>query len=458
MQIEWKNPKLFTALIFSAIVFISFLSGQIISGIPISYSIAAILGITIAVIILINTDIALVILILSMLFSPELSAGGVSGREIVIRLDDILLGLISFTWLAKLAYRKGLSLFMKTPLNKAIGFYFLICIVSTLRGTYLGYVDPAKGFFYVVRYGEYFLLFFLVANHIHSKKQVKFFLTFLFITCGLVSTLGILQIPSGNRVSAPFEGEVGEPNTLGGYLLIILFLAVGILLQKVPKRLRLALLGLSVLIFIPFLFTLSRSSYLALFFSLIALIVLSNRKLELATASVTILLLVVLIQPKAVFHRIGYTFAGVGNTAAQIGGLSFDPSTSERINSWDTSLKAWGKRPILGRGITGFGFIDGQYIRTLPELGLVGLFALLWLLWTILKHSYKIYRDMEDELYKGLVLGYIAGFIGLIIHGLSSNTFIIIRIMEPFWFLTGIVFMLPTIKKEELVSDFLESE
>ncbi len=458
MQISWKNPKIFSALIFSVIVFISFLSGQIISGISINYSIAAILGITIAIIILINTDIALVILILSMLFSPEISAGGVSGREIVIRLDDIFLGLISFTWLAKMAYRKGLALFMKTPLNKAIGFYFLICVVSTLRGIFLGYVQPAKGFFYVVRYGEYFLLFFLVANHIHSKKQVKFFLTFLFITCALVSAYGILQIPSGQRVSAPFEGEVGEPNTLGGYLLVILFLALGILLQNIPKRLRLTLLGLSVFIFIPFMFTLSRSSYLALFFSLIALIVLSKRKIELAAAAATIMLLVFLIQPKAIFQRIEYTFEGVGNKSAQLGSLSFDPSTSERINSWETSLEAWGKRPILGRGITGLGFIDGQYIRTLPELGIVGLFALLWLLWTILKHSYKIYKEMEDELYKGLVLGYIAGFIGLMIHALSSNTFIIIRIMEPFWFLTGIVFMLPSMKKEEWVSDFIDSE
>ena len=50
---------------------------------------------------------------------------------------------------------------------------------------------------------------------------------------------------------------------------------------------------------------------------------------------------------------------------------------------------------------------------------------------------------MDEELYKGLVLGFIAGFIGLVVHAITTNTFIIIRIMEPFWFVTGIIMMLP---------------
>jgi len=56
---------------------------------------------------------------------------------------------------------------------------------------------------------------------------------------------------------------------------------------------------------------------------------------------------------------------------------------------------------------------------------------------------------MDDELYKGLSLGFMAGFIGLAIHALTANTFIILRIMEPFWFITAIIMMLPTLKEEE---------
>ncbi len=56
---------------------------------------------------------------------------------------------------------------------------------------------------------------------------------------------------------------------------------------------------------------------------------------------------------------------------------------------------------------------------------------------------------MDDNLYKGLTLGFLAGFIGLAIHALTANTFILLRVMEPFWFIAGIIMMLPKVKEEE---------
>jgi hypothetical protein len=37
---------------------------------------------------------------------------------------------------------------------------------------------------------------------------------------------------------------------------------------------------------------------------------------------------------------------------------------------------------------------------------------------------------------------------GLIGHGISASSFIIVRIMEPFWFLMGLVAVYPLIKGE----------
>ncbi|MFA6450791.1 MAG: hypothetical protein WCX65_15055, partial [bacterium] len=39
--------------------------------------------------------------------------------------------------------------------------------------------------------------------------------------------------------------------------------------------------------------------------------------------------------------------------------------------------------------------------------------------------------------------GYICAIAGLLIHGLAANTFVLIRIMEPFWFLTAVVASIP---------------
>jgi O-antigen ligase len=449
MAVDWSDPKFRAILIIAAIFILAIFLGQIATGYSYKITLALILCAVIFIITLVNTDAGLAVLIFSMLLSPEIILGQVPGRDIVIRFDDILLTVITFAWLAKTAVNKGLALFVKTPLNKAVGFYILVCLIATLQGAALGYVVPAKGFFYVLRYIEYFLLFILVVNHIHSRKQIEFFLKAFFITCALVSVYGILQIPTGRRVSAPFEGEAGEPNTFGGYLLLIFCIAMGIFLQKISKRLKIILVGMCVLIIIPFFYTLSRASYLGIIFSLVAFVVLSRRRAVLITVASAILISGLVIRPEAVFSRVKYTFQEKQDYLAKIGGTYLDASASARIFSWQEGFKAWEKNPILGRGITGAGFIDGQYARTLPELGIIGILALLWLLWTIFKNSLSIHKKMKNELYKGLTLGFTAGFIGLAIHALTANTFIIIRIMEPFWFLVGIIMMLPEMEQSE---------
>ena len=458
MRFDWQDQKLGPVILILAILVIGILLGQLITGFSYKIVLALLFFAIIFFITLVNTDAALAILIFSMLFSPEIILGQIPGRDIVVRLDDILLAIITFAWFAKTAINKGLGLFIKTRLNRVIVIYILVCLIATLKGAALGYVSFTKVLFFLLRYFEYFLLFILVANHIHSKKQIKFFLNVFFITCALVSLYGIMQIPRGVRVSAPFEGEVGEPNTLGGYLIFLLCLAAGIFLQNVPKQTKWALAGLAVLIFIPFLFTLSRASYLAIIFSYLTFIMLSKRKIILVGVLATIIISVLVFRPDAVFSRVKYTFSGGQARLVKIGNTRLDSSSSARIISWQESFEDWKKNPILGRGVSGHGFIDGQYIVVLVETGIVGLFVFLWLLWSIYKNSLSIHREMQDELYKGLTLGFIAGLVGLTIHALTANTFIIIRIMEPFWFMAAIVMMLPEIKKEEGGEEEIEEQ
>ena len=449
MRIDWQDPKVITAFVILGILLVGIYSGRIITGFSYKVTLSLILAAAVAIATLVSTDAGLAVLIFSMLLSPEIALGQIPGRDIIVRFEDFLLAIITFTWFAKTAINKGIGLFIKTPFNKAIIIYLLVCVIATLKGMLQGFVSPLSGLFYVVRYAEYFLLFILVANHIHSKKQIKFFLNSFFITCAIVSFYGIMQIPSGRRVSAPFEGEIGEPNTFGGYLLFIFCIAAGILLQNVSRRLKFTLIGLCALIFLPFLFTLSRASYLAIIFSYLTFITLSKKKEVLITVVAVIIIAGAILRPEAVFSRVKYTFQQQQQYAFKIGNVTLGPSASARVYSWKDSFEAWKKNPILGRGITGFKFLDGQYIRTLPEMGIIGILAFLWLLWTIFKHSLSIHKKMNDELYKGITLGFFAGSIGMAIHALTANTFIIIRIMEPFWFIAGIVVMLPALDEEE---------
>lgn len=57
-------------------------------------------------------------------------------------------------------------------------------------------------------------------------------------------------------------------------------------------------------------------------------------------------------------------------------------------------------------------------------------------------------KEIKTPFFRGLTVGFFAGFIGLLFHALGANTFIIVRIMEPFWFFAGIIVVLPSLEKQ----------
>ncbi|MBU1862201.1 MAG: hypothetical protein KKH94_00840, partial [Candidatus Omnitrophica bacterium] len=153
--------------------------------------------------------------------------------------------------------------------------------------------------------------------------------------------------------------------------------------------------------------------------------------------------------PHKVIDRIRYTFIplpGDERATVHIFGVSLGPSASARIKSYREVLQQWKKTPVWGYGVTALGFVDSQYVRTLVELGVVGFIAFIVLLRSIFKNTLRIYRTSQDALFKGLALGFLAGHIGIIFHAMTANSFIIIRIMEPYWFLAAMVMAIPKLE------------
>ena len=55
----------------------------------------------------------------------------------------------------------------------------------------------------------------------------------------------------------------------------------------------------------------------------------------------------------------------------------------------------------------------------------------------------------DDHFDHGMTVGFIAGLLGLLVHCFSAATFILIRIMEPFWFLAALVIAGNSVKNSE---------
>ena len=443
------RPNILLVCFIALSLIASFLISQFSSSIVIIIALVA----AIFVISFINVEWGLYILIFSMLLSPELNVAETSGgslqRGVTLRFEDFLLVIIGFSWFARTAVDKEIGLFLKTPLNKPIFIYILACLVPTGIGILAGPVDAKTGPLFVLKYIEYFIVYFMVVNHLKSSDQVKRFVFCLLLTCFITSAIGILQIPTGERVSAPFEGEIGEPNTFGGYLLLLGSMTAGLLLKSESARSKQLYLFLIIAIIPAFLFTQSRASYLGLVATCFAFAMLSKHRIIITGFLTLALLSSPLFLPQEVKDRVLYTFTQPEEAGqVQIGDVQLDTSTSARIASLQKLLSDWPKKPIIGYGVTGYNFLDAQYPRVLIETGLLGLMAFLYLVFSVLKMAIDCMKTVKIPYYKGLALGFLAGYVGLLVHAIGANTFIIVRIMEPFWFIAGIIAVLPTLERQ----------
>jgi O-antigen ligase len=392
-----------------------------------------------------------------MLLGPEFIVGEIGkgttlGRGLTFRLDDVLIVIIGLAWVAKAALNKELGLFLRTPMNRPIVAYSVAAILATGLGMIAGRVNVLGGTLFVLKFIQYFMIYFMVVNNLRERRQFERFLLALLGTAAISSLIGILQIPSGLRVSAPFEGSTGEPNTFGGYLVLMVALVAGLYLTSESLQRKYVLAPLAVLMFVPLLFTLSRASYLAVIPLVGGLLAFSQRKLLIAFALALSLVLAPFLLPKAVVDRVLYTFTQPFHPEqTQVGWVRLDTSTSARLKSFhEVVFDDWPKHPVFGYGVTGYKFLDSQYLRVLVETGLVGLLAFLWLQISLFRRARDILRTTRDPLFKGVALGFLVGFIALIAHSIATNTFIIVRIMEPFWFLAAMVMMIPQL---EVVQD-----
>lgn len=106
------------------------------------------------------------------------------------------------------------------------------------------------------------------------------------------------------------------------------------------------------------------------------------------------------------------------------------------------------KYPFMGCGVARRAVVDTQYGRVLLEIGMFGLIIFFLLIGKIFQLVFNRRRWAYKKgvwWMEGVTTGFIASFVGLLIHGLSGATFILIRPMIIFWFTLAMMSKLPQI-------------
>ena len=430
------------------------------------YAVVMLLGtIMVALFAFFSPKLSLVLLVFSMLLSPELGGGAVdAGRSLVVRYDDILLVIIFLSWFAKTALFKDKPFITATPVQTPVLLYTSLCVVSTAFGIIRGDIALKASFFYVLKYIEYFLLYFMTVNIVDSEEDVKKYMRYGVVVAVLVTFYAYyFYYGSGAgpdaRATAPFEVPLGgdiresEPASLGGYYLIVFGILFALLTETGGTSV-LKVLGLVVFIFPAFLITFSRSSYLGFAVMMPALFFFTAKRRFFMLGFLAAVLFAAAIIPGLagkVKSRITMTYAGVYATqsfsAGTVGSIKLEDSAASRIYSMKRALlEKFPKHPVFGWGVTGVGLADTQYALVLGELGVLGVALFIWMLYRLFYTAKKVFNSYADPYIRALALGFMVSLFGLLAQSFGVNSFVIVRIMEPFWFIAACLSVL-AIKK-----------
>lgn len=338
----------------------------------------------------------------------------------------------------------------RTPLNILIYALFFIILISFFRSEY-----PKESLRGVIRIVKYALVYFAGFEIFSSDKgRVKRFFWVL-ISISLVTFLnGIFQGIFGfdlfrhkgfisdeaiRRLSASFV----HPNDFGGYIILVLPLALAFLFPLKSKRQRIFLAVVFLLGTYCLLRTYSRGALFGFFIGLAAYLYFYNRKSCILLP--VVFLLFMAASPKGV-NRVKNMFIIEKNTVW------------ERTQLWRGALSMIKERPIAGMGINTYSnyfpmykpkdypdlrYAHNSYLQIWAEIGIIGLLAYLGLIFSLLITVLKgIRQRLESGLPAYILLGAACGYIAFLIQAAFDTNLHSLVLVTYFWIFNAYIISL----------------
>ncbi len=401
---------------------------------------------------------------------PKFPLSSVSGSFVAIRLEDIVIAIVTiymiFYWLTN----RFKSFFL--PVQRSILLYLFAGFVSALSGILLLKSIPVNiGLLHTFRRVEYMVLFFISFDLLKNVSQLKFAIRTLLIVSALVALYGLgqqylglpvistnnsefskglaLSLGPGARINSTFAGHYD----LAAFSLIPLLLILGLVAANIKNT---PLLLLAAPIYYAMCLSASRVAFASFF--LAAGLFLITLKKYLWVAPLTILLIVSVIATPQLSGRyreliLDHLFSYVPVVSAQASmsaqeeadalkpaATPEDRSLNIRLKAeWPRALRAFYKNPLLGTGFSSIGLAsDNDYLRMLAETGILGTAAFFLIIYRIFKTSLKYAGRSPKTISDIFILSISFSFFGLLLNAVFIDVFEASKIAIIIWILLGL--------------------
>jgi len=356
-------------------------------------------------------------------------------------------------WLVRMFMKKKFHL-ARNPLNIPIAAFLAVAAIGVIMA--VDFKHSLKGYMTL----GWISIFFLTINNVKDVTRFKKLIRLLILFTTIAGAYAIFQhftrtdffgnIKHLNLAFARSPGFFNSPMTFGNYVLLLLPVVIGMSSYARLGKERWVLLASGLIILAAIIFTYTRGVWLGLIGGLIFMAILRSKKMLLfVLIGILVCSLSVVVFPSlGLARRVMETF----KSGRPVG---------DRIYLLDGGLRIIRDYPITGVGWEGFRKVYPRYkspeagtvgcnahnnfIDVAVDSGLLGLGIFIWLLLTIYKVGFQIFKRLDDGYFKGIAWGFLGSFTAFLIAGLSQYNFGDSEVVMLFYFLLGMVMVIPRI-------------
>ena len=307
---------------------------------------------------------------------------------------------------------------------------------------------------------QYILWYYTVIRLVKNKDRAVSVSGFFALVVGLMALHGIYQFIIGVEMPAGWvdQNEAGvrtrvysiltSPNIFGSLLTLAAPISLGLAFGEKNKIVKL-IFGFAALAMMgSLLFTFSRGAWIGFAVAFAVYVLIKDARL-LAPGVVAVILVILLVP--SVGNRITYMLSPEYIESSMRGG---------RLVRWLTGARILSFFPTFGVGLGHFGgavamnhglstlldgeytepfYMDNYYLKTAVETGIVGVLAMLGLIYGVIINSLRTVSAAKEKRIKELSAGITAGLTGVIVHNFVENVFEVPLMCTVFWLFVGII-------------------
>jgi O-antigen ligase len=295
----------------------------------------------------------------------------------------------------------------------------------------------------IIQFVMYSCLLVLVYQMSFSRQAIRTIFVLMLLSGVAEGLIGALQWLT--RPGFYVIGAAGQHNIFAVQITFITLLLVGVVLEARHFTVRLACIaGIAVLIF-ALVFSFSRTGYISLVVSSLTFLLLPvsrPKRFVVPAIAAVVAVVAIAVVPSAVTARM----RDIILTAT---GEHVTLSMKYRVEMWRNALAEFAANPIIGGGPAAGGSTgalkDNFFIKALAETGLVGLGALLAIIYLTLRASWqRIAEPARDPFMRGIMLGFFPAAAGaLIVFNLTSDLLGMHGFMGTFWIALALLLRYP---------------